>query len=56
MNTTAIEFDYFYGMESQQFAFYRIPKMLVKDERFKKVSNDAKGNIHSIRLLKTKTY
>lgn len=42
MNTTAIEFDYFYGMESQQFAFYRIPKMLVKDERFKKVSNDAK--------------
>lgn len=42
MKTTGIEFDYFYGMESQQFAFYRIPKILVKDERFKKISSDAK--------------
>ena len=42
MKNTGIEFDYFYGEESQQFAFYRIPKILVKDERFKKLSSDAK--------------
>ena len=42
MKTTGIEFDYFYGMESQQFAFYRIPKLLVKDPKFRSVSNDAK--------------
>ena len=42
MNGSGIEFDYFYGMESQQFAFYRIPKLLMKDEHFRKVSCDAK--------------
>ena len=35
-------FDYYYGLESEQFAFYRIPKMLIKDERFSKLSSDAK--------------
>ncbi len=37
-----LTFDYFYGMESEQFTFFRIPKLLVKDKRFEGVSNDAK--------------
>lgn len=35
-------FDYYYGMEAEQFAFYRIPRTLIKDERFKGLSSDAK--------------
>ena len=35
-------FDYFYGSESEQFSFYRIPKMLFKDKQFKNVSAEAK--------------
>ena len=38
----AIQFDYFYGQESQQFAFFRIPKVLVKDKKYKRMSSDAK--------------
>ena len=29
-----MEFDYFYGQQSEQFSFYRIPKMLFTDDRF----------------------
>ncbi len=35
-------FDYFYGIESEQFSFYRIPKMLFKDKQFKNISAEAK--------------
>ena len=35
-------FDFYYGKEAEQFNFFRIPKMLFKDERFKKLSSDAK--------------
>ncbi len=35
-------FDYYYGVESEQFSFYRIPRLLIKDERFKGLSSDAK--------------
>lgn len=35
-------FDYYYGDESSQFSFYRIPRQLITDERFKKLSTDAK--------------
>lgn len=35
-------FDYYYGMEAEQFSFYRIPRLLIKDERFKGLSSDAK--------------
>jgi len=35
-------FDYFYGNETEQFAFYRIPKILFKDVLFKDVSTEAK--------------
>lgn len=37
-----MEFDYYYGMEAEQFSFYRIPRTLVKDKRFKVLSSDAK--------------
>ena len=30
-----VEFDYFHGYESEQFAFYRIPKVLFTDDYFK---------------------
>ena len=33
-------FDYFYGQQSQQFAFYRIPRVLFTDNRFRKISTD----------------
>lgn len=35
-------FKYYYGYEAEQFAFYRIPKLLVTDERFQGLSTDAK--------------
>ena len=37
-----IEFDYYHGYESEQFAFYRIPKVLFTDDYFKELSCDAK--------------
>ncbi|MCR5205533.1 MAG: replication initiator protein A [Lachnospiraceae bacterium] len=37
-----IEFGYYYGIEAEQFAFYRVPRLLIKDERFKGLSSDAK--------------
>ena len=38
----SLEFEYFYGNETEQFSFYRIPKMLFKDKLFKDVSAEAK--------------
>ena len=35
-------FDYYYGDESSQFSFYRIPRLLIRDKRFSKLSTDAK--------------
>ena len=37
-----MNFDYYYGDESNQFAFYRIPRQLITGEAFKKLSTDAK--------------
>ncbi|MCD8225424.1 MAG: replication initiator protein A [Clostridiales bacterium] len=37
-----MSFDYFYGPQAKQFSFYRIPKVLFTDERFRGVSTDAK--------------
>ncbi len=39
---SAMEFDYYYGIEAEQFSFYRVPRLLIKDERFKGLSSDAK--------------
>lgn len=35
-------FDYHYGNEAEQYSFYRIPKILIMDNRFKGLSTDAK--------------
>ena len=35
-------FDYYYGTEAEQFSFFRIPRVLIQDSRFKQVSTDAK--------------
>ena len=36
------KFDYFYGSQAEQFSFFRLPKILIRDARFKKISSDAK--------------
>ena len=28
-----MQFDYYYGIEAEQFSFYRVPRLLIKDER-----------------------
>lgn len=42
MEQNRIVFDYFHDFESEQFAFYRIPKVLFKGSYFKDLSSDAK--------------
>ena len=37
-----MKFDYYYGIEADQFSFYKIPRLLVKDARFRELSSDAK--------------
>jgi len=37
-----LKFDYFYGAESEQFSFIRLPKLLFKDGHFKSLSLEAK--------------
>ncbi len=37
-----INFDYYYGLQAEQFSFLRVPKLLIKDKRFKGLSSDAK--------------
>ena len=32
---------YYYGHEAEQFAFYRVPKLLITDVRYKGISTDA---------------
>ena len=44
-------YDYFYGSQSDQFAFYRIPKVLFTAPRFKTLSTDAKA-LYGILLVK----
>ena len=34
--------DYYYNNESEQFSFYRIPKVLFTDERYRAVSLEAR--------------
>lgn len=37
-----MDFDYFYGDQSEAFAFYRTPKLFYTDEKFRSLSSDAK--------------
>ncbi len=39
----AMQLDYFYGTQGQRFQFYRIPKLLFTDPRFRVVSVEAKA-------------
>lgn len=50
--STKIEFGYFHDYESEQFAFYRIPKVLFTDEYFRNLSSDAKV-LYKIKVLNT---
>ena len=34
--------DYFYGAESEEFIYFKIPRLLFTDQKFKHVSTDAK--------------
>ncbi len=38
----SLQFTFFYGAEAEQYSFYRIPKTLFSDKRFKAVSMEAK--------------
>ena len=40
--TAETSFDYYYGGESNQFSFYRIPRQLITGDSFKRLSTDAK--------------
>jgi hypothetical protein len=33
--SSTMKFDYYYGIEAEQFSFYRVPQLLIKDEWFK---------------------
>ena len=37
-----MDFDFYYGLQSQTFSFYRIPKLLFTDSRFSSLSAEAK--------------
>ena len=37
-----LELEFYYGQEAEQFTFYRLPKALITDSRFKDISNSAK--------------
>ena len=37
-----LNLDYYYGNEAEQYSFYRIPKALLTDPRYKSVSIEAK--------------
>ena len=37
-----VNFSYFYGEESEQFSYFRIPRLLVRSKKFKTLSTEAK--------------
>lgn len=37
-----LNLDYYYGIESEQYAFLKIPRVLIKDKRYKELDSDAK--------------
>ena len=37
-----MSYDYFYGQSGELFSYYRIPKALFQDSRFRQLSTDAK--------------
>lgn len=37
-----LKLEFYYGKETEQFTFYRLPKALITDNRFKDISNNSK--------------
>lgn len=37
-----LKLEFYYGQEAEQFTFYRLPKVLITDSRFKDISNNSK--------------
>ena len=37
-----MKFDYYYGNEAEQYSFYRVPKALITDPKFKGISAESK--------------
>lgn len=37
-----LNLEYYYGSESEQYSFFRIPRLLIKDSRYRRLSNEAK--------------
>ena len=37
-----LKLEYYYGQEAEQFTFYRLPKALITDNRFREISNNSK--------------
>ena len=42
MNPLSLNLPYYYGHAGEQYAFFRIPKLLLTDDRFAEISTDAK--------------
>lgn len=38
-------FDYFYGQSGEMFSYFRVPKILFRDIKFKDLSTDAKNAV-----------
>ena len=50
-----IKFDYYYGIEAEQFSFYRVPRLLIKDARFKELSSDATTSSNEVNGIRDST-
>ncbi|WP_251391363.1 hypothetical protein [Mediterraneibacter agrestimuris] len=50
-----IKFDYYYGIEAEQFSFYRVPRLLIKDARFKELSSDATTSSNAVNGIRDST-
>lgn len=44
-----LKLEFYYGQEAEQFTFYRLPKALITDNRFKDISNNSKLLYHMFR-------
>ena len=44
--------DYFYGDESKEFSYFRIPRLLITHQRFKNVSSHFRSQLRRQKLLK----
>ena len=50
-----IQFDYFTGMEAEQYSFYRVPKVLFTEPCFKTLSCEAKV-LYGLMGLRLRSY